>query len=206
MLICAAHGLGLRMHQGNQSLGPPLANEHIASAIATMRRYNRIRTPYFQDLLTQARNSHEPAADRDIVRRPGNPFLRYVGGAALQATDEPSIHRLQRRRNYLYEYRYRQESYGRHEYAGMLAVFDKTIADATRDKISYSEFIDLLLQAEATIAKNARLSTASKPPSSLCAPRSRTSILRPNAPSRRPDQGNLHPRMAQRCAPVATHR
>ena len=26
-----------------------------------------------------------------IVRRPGNPFLRYVGGAALQATDEPSI-------------------------------------------------------------------------------------------------------------------
>ena len=28
---------------------------------------------------------------RDIVRRPGNPFLRYVGGAALQATDEPSI-------------------------------------------------------------------------------------------------------------------
>ncbi len=32
---------------------------------------------------------------------------------------------------------------------GMLAVLDKTIADATRDKISYSEFIDLLLQAEA---------------------------------------------------------
>jgi hypothetical protein len=31
----------------------------------------------------------EPAA-REIVRRPGNPFLRYVGGAALQATDELS--------------------------------------------------------------------------------------------------------------------
>ena len=28
---------------------------------------------------------------REIVRRPGNPLLRYVGGAALQATDEPSI-------------------------------------------------------------------------------------------------------------------
>jgi len=32
---------------------------------------------------------------------------------------------------------------------GMLAVLDKTLADATRDKISYSEFVDILLQAEA---------------------------------------------------------
>jgi hypothetical protein len=72
--------------------GHALANEHIASAIATMRRYNRIRTPYFQDLLTQARKqSMNPQPTRDIVRRPGNPFLRYAGGAALQATDEPSL-------------------------------------------------------------------------------------------------------------------
>jgi hypothetical protein len=56
-----------------------------------MRRYNRFRTPYFQRLLTQARNqSTHPQPTREIVRRPGNPFLRYVGGAALQATDEPS--------------------------------------------------------------------------------------------------------------------
>lgn len=72
--------------------GHALANEHIASAIATMRRYNRFRTQYFQDLLTQARKqSMNPQPTRDIVRRPGNPFLRYVGGAALQVTDEPSI-------------------------------------------------------------------------------------------------------------------
>ncbi len=32
---------------------------------------------------------------------------------------------------------------------GMLAVLDKTLADATRDKISYSEFVDILLQATA---------------------------------------------------------
>jgi len=32
---------------------------------------------------------------------------------------------------------------------GMLAVLDQTLADATRDKISYSEFADILLQAEA---------------------------------------------------------
>ena len=31
---------------------------------------------------------------------------------------------------------------------GMLAVLDKTLADATRDKISYSELLDVLLQAE----------------------------------------------------------
>ena len=72
--------------------GHALASEHIGTAIATMRRYNRIRTPYFQELLKQARKqSMNPQPTRDIVRRPGNPFLRYVGGAALQATDEPSI-------------------------------------------------------------------------------------------------------------------
>ena len=32
---------------------------------------------------------------------------------------------------------------------GMLAVLDKNLADATRDKISYAEFVDVLLQAEA---------------------------------------------------------
>ena len=33
--------------------------------------------------------------------------------------------------------------------AGMLAAFDKTVTDATRDQVSYSEFLDALLQAEA---------------------------------------------------------
>ncbi len=32
---------------------------------------------------------------------------------------------------------------------GMLAVLDKTLAEATRDKLSYTEFADILLQAEA---------------------------------------------------------
>ena len=32
---------------------------------------------------------------------------------------------------------------------GMLAAFDKTVTDATRDQVSYSEFLDALLQAEA---------------------------------------------------------
>jgi hypothetical protein len=42
-------------------------------------------------LLAQARKqSMNPQPDREIVRRPGNPMLRYVGGAALQAADEPA--------------------------------------------------------------------------------------------------------------------
>ena len=69
--------------------GHALASEHIGAAIATLRRYNRIRTQYFQELLKQARKqSMNPQSTREIVRRPGNPYLRYVGGAALQATDE----------------------------------------------------------------------------------------------------------------------
>jgi hypothetical protein len=76
----------------NQS-GHELANTRIAAAIAMMRRYNRIRVPYFKDLLMQARKeAKNPQAERDIVRKPGNKMLRYVGGAALQATDVPSNH------------------------------------------------------------------------------------------------------------------
>ena len=32
---------------------------------------------------------------------------------------------------------------------GMLAAFDQTVTTATRDQLSYSEFLDVLLQAEA---------------------------------------------------------
>ena len=73
-------------------VGHELASVRIAAAIAAMRRYNRIRVPYFKDLLAQARKqSMNSQVERDIVRKPGNPMLRYVGGAALQAADEPSL-------------------------------------------------------------------------------------------------------------------
>jgi hypothetical protein len=62
--------------------GHELASLRIATAIATMRRYNKFRVPYFQALLAQARKqTTTPDGDREIVRRPGNPMLRYVGGA-----------------------------------------------------------------------------------------------------------------------------
>jgi transposase len=67
--------------------GHELASLRIAAAIATMRRYNKFRVPYFQALLAQARKqTTTPDGDREIVRRPGNPMLRYVGGAD-QPTD-----------------------------------------------------------------------------------------------------------------------
>jgi hypothetical protein len=66
--------------------GHAIASERIAEAIATMRRYNRFRVPYFQALLAQARRrSARPPADREIVRRAGNPMLRYVTNAASAA-------------------------------------------------------------------------------------------------------------------------
>jgi hypothetical protein len=71
----------------NQS-GHELASERIATAIASMRRYNKLRVPYFKALLDQARKQAlQPEAGRDIVRRPGNPMLRYVVGAVASGAD-----------------------------------------------------------------------------------------------------------------------
>jgi transposase len=62
--------------------GHELASQRIAAAIATMRRYDKVRVPYFQALLAQARKQAiNPDEARDIVRRPGNPMLRYAAGA-----------------------------------------------------------------------------------------------------------------------------
>lgn len=58
--------------------GHEIASQRIATAIATMRRYDKFRVPYFQALLAQARKQPFKAAEaREIVRHPGNPMLRY---------------------------------------------------------------------------------------------------------------------------------
>jgi hypothetical protein len=48
-----------------------------------MRRYDKFRVPYFQALLVQARKQTTAVTgeSREIVRRPGNPMLRYAAGA-----------------------------------------------------------------------------------------------------------------------------
>lgn len=63
----------------------------VAAAIAEMRRAGRCRVGYFSDLLNRARHQTAPdAPSRDIVRRPGNPLLRYAG-----ATDTSVPHPVQ---------------------------------------------------------------------------------------------------------------
>ena len=68
---------------------------------------------------------------------------------------------------------------------GMLSAFDTAVTDATRDQSSYSELLDTLLQAEADYRQERRPATASKPPSSPCAQRSRISTSPPLARSPR---------------------
>jgi len=59
--------------------GREIASQRIAAAIDAMRRHNRIRVPYFKALLDQMRRqAAKPQSGREIVRRPGNPMLRYA--------------------------------------------------------------------------------------------------------------------------------
>jgi Mu transposase, C-terminal domain len=72
--------------------GHELASERIGAAIATMRRYNRYRVPYFQALLAQARKQVVGTdAGREIIRRPGNPMLRYAPGSDAAAADDNAV-------------------------------------------------------------------------------------------------------------------
>lgn len=58
--------------------GRDAAIPRIKAAIAQMIRFNKVRVAYFQDLLKQARRKKVMSeAEREIVRLPGNPMLRY---------------------------------------------------------------------------------------------------------------------------------
>ena len=85
-------GLVRRCTKEINEAGREVACARIVAAITSMRRYNKIRVPYFEALLTQARKrAVQPEAGREIVRRPGNPMIRYVGGAALSVTETTAI-------------------------------------------------------------------------------------------------------------------
>lgn len=87
-----AQGLVRSCTKEIQAAGHELASQRIQSAITTMRRYQKIRVPYFQALLVQARKTAVTSeADRHIVRRPGNPLLRYANGAAVNAESRDPI-------------------------------------------------------------------------------------------------------------------
>lgn len=65
-----------------QTQGRERASVHMEAAIAQMRHFDKVRVPYFQALLAQARHRKPTDNDpsREIVRLPGNPLLRYVRG------------------------------------------------------------------------------------------------------------------------------
>jgi len=72
--------------------GHDIAGERIASAIASMRHHNKFRVPYFQALLAQARKQvADHKVEREIVRRPGNPMLRYAATAVASRVAETVI-------------------------------------------------------------------------------------------------------------------
>jgi hypothetical protein len=56
-----------------------------------MRHFDKVRVPYFQVLLAQARYPKPRSQDttREIVRLPGNPLLRYASGADAASDPVP---------------------------------------------------------------------------------------------------------------------
>lgn len=73
-----------------QTYGREQSGQRIEAAIAQMRHVDKVRVPYFQMLLAQARQCKPVTADgaREIARRPGNPMLRYIRGN--HAVDDPA--------------------------------------------------------------------------------------------------------------------
>jgi transposase len=53
------------------------AAERIKKAVLEMKLRNRIRCPFFRELLIKFRSPQRENCDRTIVRKPGNPMLRY---------------------------------------------------------------------------------------------------------------------------------
>jgi Mu transposase, C-terminal domain len=62
-----------------QAVGHDAAVTQIGAAVATLRRLDKIRVPFFAELLARPTPpSSERERARTIVRRPGNPLLRYA--------------------------------------------------------------------------------------------------------------------------------
>ena len=59
------------------SIGYAKGREHIQRALTTMAQYNKIRVPYFRELLNRFR-MEKICSVESIQRRPGNEMLRYT--------------------------------------------------------------------------------------------------------------------------------
>jgi transposase len=63
------------------AVGHEAAVPKIVAAVAEMRRLDRVRAPLFAELLARPVPASAVDGERDIVRRPGNPLLRYAAAA-----------------------------------------------------------------------------------------------------------------------------
>jgi len=70
----------------NEKLGTELGRVMIAKSIVEMRRFNKIRVPYFESLLARNRAEHlqKPGVDRMKIDRRPNPNLRHAKEAQLE--------------------------------------------------------------------------------------------------------------------------
>lgn len=69
-----------------ERIGADTARANMTRAIEEMRRFNKIRVPYYEDLLARYRmeNRTKPGMDKMRIDRRPNPNLRYVKNAQLE--------------------------------------------------------------------------------------------------------------------------
>lgn len=131
--IRRAQGLIRSATKELQAYGREQSGQHIEAAIAQM-------------LLAQAREHKVVHADgaREIVRRPGNPMLRYIRGNHV--ADDPAYPK--REEVEIMHTAVALNLMAEMELLGMFNAFDRLVTDATRDQWSRTDFLDAMLQAE----------------------------------------------------------
>jgi len=72
-----ALGLVRTAREDVNTLGYETAQQSITQACETMRRFNKIRVPYFKELLREFRKEKYQIENREIIRNLNNPMLRY---------------------------------------------------------------------------------------------------------------------------------
>lgn len=77
-----AIGLVRKSRSEIEKIGSIRAKENIKAAVEKMRRFNRIRVAYFEEILSELRQNTLPTASTKIIRQP-NPNLRHTGGPQL---------------------------------------------------------------------------------------------------------------------------
>jgi len=75
-----AQGLIRKAHSVVQLYGHAIASPWIIEAVEHMMRFNNFRVRIFEDLIKEKQKKLKSQEDRTIVRKPGNPMLRRVGG------------------------------------------------------------------------------------------------------------------------------